>query len=55
MQEPTLPPSSTVPVDRTFATDANAVLQSLFAGQIDVAEAQAQIVAAAESNITLES
>lgn len=43
------------PGGQTFATDANAVLQQLFAGQVDVAEAQAQIVAAAESNITLES
>jgi multiple sugar transport system substrate-binding protein len=41
------------PGGQTFASDANAALQSLFAGQIDVTEAQAQIVAAAESNITL--
>lgn len=43
------------PGGQTFAVDANSVLESLFAGQIDVTEAQAQIVAAAESNITLES
>ena len=42
------------PGGQTFASDANAVLQSLFAGQVDVAEAQAQIVTAAETNITLE-
>jgi multiple sugar transport system substrate-binding protein len=41
------------PGGQTFATDANAVLQSLFAGQFDVAEAQAQLVTAAETNITL--
>jgi len=41
------------PGGQTFATDANAVLQSLFAGQIDVTEAQAQLVTAAENNITL--
>lgn len=40
------------PGGQQFATDANAALQSLFAGQIDTAEAQAQIVTAAESNIT---
>ena len=43
------------PGGQTFATDANAVLQTLFAGQIDVTEAQAQLVAAAEANITLNS
>lgn len=41
------------PGGQTFATDANAALQSLFAGQIDVAEAQAQIVTAAQNNIQL--
>lgn len=41
------------PGGQTFATDADAVLQSLFAGQFDVAEAQAQLVTAAETNITL--
>lgn len=42
------------PGGQAFATDANAALQSLFAGQIDVAEAQAQIVTAAQNNIKLE-
>lgn len=41
------------PGGQTFATDANAVLQSLFAGQIDVAEAQTQLVDAGNRNITL--
>lgn len=41
------------PGGQTFATDANAALQSLFAGQIDVAEAQTQIVTAAQNNIEL--
>ncbi len=41
------------PGGQTFATDANAVLENLFAGGIDVAEAQAQLVTAAENNITL--
>ncbi|MDQ3540468.1 MAG: sugar ABC transporter substrate-binding protein [Chloroflexota bacterium] len=41
------------PGGQTFASDANAALQSLFAGQIDVAEAQAQIVTAAQNNIQL--
>ncbi len=43
------------PGGQTFASDANAVLESLFAGQIDVAEAQVQLVAAAENNIMLDS
>ncbi len=37
----------------TFETDANGILQSLFAGQIDVAEAQQQLFDAATRNITL--
>ncbi|MEJ7840000.1 MAG: sugar ABC transporter substrate-binding protein [Thermomicrobiales bacterium] len=43
------------PGGQTFTTDANAVLQSLFAGSIDVTEAQAQLVTAAQNNITLSS
>ena len=43
------------PGGQTFATDANAVLQRLFAGEIDVTEAQAQLVVAAETNLTLNS
>ena len=41
------------PGGQTFQTDANAVLQSLFAGTIDVATAQQQLVEAGNSNITL--
>ena len=41
------------PGGQTFATDANAVLQSLFAGQIDVAEAQQALVEAGTKNIKL--
>ena len=41
------------PGGQTFESDANAILQSLFAGQIDVAEAQQQLFDAATSNITL--
>jgi ABC-type glycerol-3-phosphate transport system substrate-binding protein len=43
------------PGGQTFQTDANAVLQSLFAGQIDVATAQTQLVEAGNNNITLNS
>ncbi len=43
------------PGGQTFNTDANAVLQSLFAGQIDVATAQQQLVDAGNNNITLNS
>jgi multiple sugar transport system substrate-binding protein len=41
------------PGGQQFEADANAVLQSLFAGQIDTAEAQAQLVQAAEDDLTL--
>lgn len=41
------------PGGQTFVTDANAALEKLFAGSIDVAEAQAEIVTAAEKNIQL--
>lgn len=41
------------PGGQTFENDANAVLQRLVAGSIDVAEAQAELVTVAESNITL--
>ena len=43
------------PGGQAFATDANAALQSLFAGTLDVAGAQAAIVEAANSNITFNS
>jgi multiple sugar transport system substrate-binding protein len=36
-----------------FSQDANAVLESLFAGQIDVAEAKAQLVTVAQTDIQL--
>jgi multiple sugar transport system substrate-binding protein len=41
------------PGGQNFSADANAVLQSLFAGQIDTAEAQAQLVQAAQDDLTL--
>jgi multiple sugar transport system substrate-binding protein len=41
------------PGGQKFAADANAVLQSLYAGQIDTAEAQAQLTEAAENDLTL--
>jgi multiple sugar transport system substrate-binding protein len=41
------------PGGMTFESDANAVLQALFAGQVDVAEAQQQLFDAATKNITL--
>jgi len=41
------------PGGQQFSADANAVLQSLFAGQIDTTEAQAQLVQAAEEDLTL--
>jgi multiple sugar transport system substrate-binding protein len=41
------------PGGQNFTADANAVLQSLFAGQIDTAEAQAQLVQAAQDDLTL--
>lgn len=41
------------PGGQQFSGDANAILQSLFAGQIDTAEAQAQLVQAAEDDLTL--
>lgn len=41
------------PGGQTFATDANAALERLFAGSVDVAEAQAQLVTAAQNNIQL--
>lgn len=41
------------PGGQQFSADANAVLQALFAGQIDTTEAQAQLVQAAEDNLTL--
>jgi multiple sugar transport system substrate-binding protein len=43
------------PGGQTFATDANAVLQSLFAGTIDLPTAQQQLYDAAVNNITLSS
>lgn len=41
------------PGGQKFAADANAILQSLYAGQIDTAEAQAQLVEAAKNDLTL--
>lgn len=41
------------PGGQKFAADANAILQSLYAGQIDTAEAQAQLTEAAENDLTL--
>lgn len=41
------------PGGQQFSADANAILQSLFAGQIDTTEAQAQLVQAAEDDLTL--
>jgi multiple sugar transport system substrate-binding protein len=41
------------PGGQQFEADANAILQSLFAGQIDTAEAQAQLVQAARDDLTL--
>jgi multiple sugar transport system substrate-binding protein len=41
------------PGGQTFATDANAALQNLFAGQLDVAGAQAALVEAGNKNIKL--
>src|SRR5690606_8182332 len=41
------------PGGQNFSADANAILQSLFAGQIDTAEAQAQLVQAAHDDLTL--
>jgi multiple sugar transport system substrate-binding protein len=43
------------PGGMTFETDANSILQALFAGSIDVATAQQQLFEAATNNITLES
>jgi hypothetical protein len=37
----------------TFESDANSVLQALFAGTVDVATAQQQLVEAATNNIEL--
>lgn len=41
------------PGGQKFAADANAVLQSLYAGQIDTAEAQTQLTEAATNDLTL--
>jgi multiple sugar transport system substrate-binding protein len=41
------------PGGQKFSADANAVLQSLYAGQIDTAEAQTQLNEAAENDLTL--
>jgi multiple sugar transport system substrate-binding protein len=41
------------PGGQKFAADANAILQSLYAGQIDTAEAQTQLTEAAENDLTL--
>jgi len=41
------------PGGQKFAADANAILQSLYAGQIDTAEAQAQLNTVAEQDLTL--
>ena len=41
------------PGGQKFRDDANAILQSLFAGQIDTAEAQTQLAQAAENDLTL--
>jgi multiple sugar transport system substrate-binding protein len=41
------------PGGQKFAADANSILQSLYAGQIDTAEAQAQLTEAAENDLTL--
>lgn len=41
------------PGGQKFAADANAILQSLYAGQIDTTEAQAQLTEAAENDLTL--
>lgn len=41
------------PGGQKFAADANAVTQSLFAGQIDTAEAQTQLTEAAKNDLTL--
>lgn len=41
------------PGGQKFAADANAILQSLYAGQIDTAEAQAQLTTVAEQDLTL--
>jgi hypothetical protein len=41
------------PGGQAFNEDANAVMQNLYAGQIDTTEAQAQLVEAAEGNLNL--
>jgi len=41
------------PGGQKFAADANAILQSLYAGQIDTTEAQAQLTTVAEQDLTL--
>ncbi len=41
------------PGGQKFSADANAVTQSLFAGQIDTAEAQTQLTEAAKNDLTL--
>lgn len=46
-------PAQFGPGGQKFITDADAILQSLFAGQIDTKQAQAQLVTAGNNDITL--